>query len=401
MNPVYLVRWRDGERERIGVVRDATTWQAVPADQAAGRPLASLDDLSSWAADEGLKVADGVRRLAEFDGPQVAVDPDQLLGFDLDQVWESGRSQWELGLTGNAAEASPPGELILKQLGSGAKPGEPLGLRRDASWQVVMPGITAVVHAGEEIIGYGLGLDVTALDHWLAGRPQAAKLFYHSFALGPRIAVYADEPEQAEWPLTLTVERGGERVLARTVGKRADASGLLSAMTAWYRNWPPTKWSGVITLAAADWDETFFLQDGDRVSLAAPSLGVVEHEVRRIDPAWAPVKPGEGNTFVQVHPEDNVAVALRALLIGDRLTALAGTVTVLTPVPFGHKVAVRPIAQGQAVVKYGEIIGQASQDIGIGEHVHVHNCDSNRGRGDLAGTEQASTSEPIRPAVKS
>ena len=368
----------------MGVRRDATAWQVVPADQVAGRPLATLDDLAAWAVDQGLGIAAAVHRLAEFDGPPIAVDPGRLLGFDLDEVWESARSRWELRLAGNTAATASPGEWILKQLGSGAKPGDPLGLRRDASWQVAMPGITAVVYAGQEIVGYGLGLDVTALDLWLAGRPQAAKLFYHSFALAPLIAVYDGDPaEDAEWPLTLTVERGGERVLAQTVGQRWNPAGLVQEMATRYRNWPPAAWTGVITLAATDWDEAFFLQDGDRVTLTAPRLGRMEHGVRRIDPAWAPVKPTEGHTLVQVHPADNVAVALRALSTGDRVSTGAGTVTVLAPVPFGHKVAVRAIAAGQAVVKYGEIIGRARQGIESGEHVHVHNCDSNRGRGDL------------------
>lgn len=43
------------------------------------------------------------------------------------------------------------------------------------------------------------------------------------------------------------------------------------------------------------------------------------------------------------------------------------------PAPLGHKVAVRPIAGGQAVRKYGHVIGYATTDIAAGEHVHTHN----------------------------
>lgn len=54
-----------------------------------------------------------------------------------------------------------------------------------------------------------------------------------------------------------------------------------------------------------------------------------------------------------------------------------------TDIPYGHKVAIKPIAKGDSIVKYGEKIGRATAAIGAGEHVHVHNVESLRGRGDL------------------
>ena len=51
-------------------------------------------------------------------------------------------------------------------------------------------------------------------------------------------------------------------------------------------------------------------------------------------------------------------------------------------VPYGHKIAVRDIAQGELIIKYGEEIGIATRDIRKGDYVHVHNLDSMRGRGD-------------------
>lgn len=57
-------------------------------------------------------------------------------------------------------------------------------------------------------------------------------------------------------------------------------------------------------------------------------------------------------------------------------------VTVIGDVPYGHKIAVCPIAKGELIKKYGEEIGIATRDIKKGEYVHVHNLDSMRGRGD-------------------
>jgi altronate hydrolase len=76
---------------------------------------------------------------------------------------------------------------------------------------------------------------------------------------------------------------------------------------------------------------------------------------------------------VQLRPDDNVAVAARPLAIGSEFRVNGHAIRVATGVGAGHKVAVQPIAKGEAVRKYGQIIGFASQDIVAGGHVHVHN----------------------------
>lgn len=54
-------------------------------------------------------------------------------------------------------------------------------------------------------------------------------------------------------------------------------------------------------------------------------------------------------------------------------------------VPYGHKAALKHISKGEEVIKYGEVLGVATKDIEKGDYVHVHNLDSQRGRGDLKG----------------
>jgi altronate hydrolase len=89
------------------------------------------------------------------------------------------------------------------------------------------------------------------------------------------------------------------------------------------------------------------------------------------------------NAVIVISPADNVATALDALEPGCVL-ADAGGVTVRDAIPRGHKIALRPIPAGSAVVKYGSSIGTATADIPPGAHVHTHNLASGRGRGDLA-----------------
>ena len=83
---------------------------------------------------------------------------------------------------------------------------------------------------------------------------------------------------------------------------------------------------------------------------------------------------------------DNVAVALENLKPGDRLSVagIAKDVVLAEHVPYGHKVALLPIAANQKILKYGECMGIATTDIEPGTHVHVSNV---RGLNDEDKTE--------------
>ena len=73
--------------------------------------------------------------------------------------------------------------------------------------------------------------------------------------------------------------------------------------------------------------------------------------------------------FIQIHPHDTVAVALEPIEKGDTV----GGVVALEEIPQGHKIALRAMAEGDAVVKYGCAIGLATAPIPPGAWVHTHN----------------------------
>jgi altronate dehydratase len=73
--------------------------------------------------------------------------------------------------------------------------------------------------------------------------------------------------------------------------------------------------------------------------------------------------------YIVLNPDDSVAIALADLPAGE---AVEGT-ALLSPVPRGHKIARHAIAPGGLVRRYGQIIGQATQAIAPGEHIHTHN----------------------------
>lgn len=77
------------------------------------------------------------------------------------------------------------------------------------------------------------------------------------------------------------------------------------------------------------------------------------------------------SAVIRLNENDNVVVARAELLPGARIEG--GNVTARSAIPAGHKVATAPIAPGEAVRKYNQIIGFASQPIEPGQHVHSHN----------------------------
>jgi altronate dehydratase small subunit len=90
---------------------------------------------------------------------------------------------------------------------------------------------------------------------------------------------------------------------------------------------------------------------------------------------------------IRMNDKDNVVTAISDLTSGENVVVKNGKemkVTVRADIQFGHKFAVKAIGKGDDVVKYGEIIGRATADIMKGDHVHVHNIESLRGRGDIA-----------------
>ena len=81
----------------------------------------------------------------------------------------------------------------------------------------------------------------------------------------------------------------------------------------------------------------------------------------------------QAHSTIVLGDKDNVAIALKAILKDDSIGELG--LNARTDIPKGHKVARRAIPSGEAVFKYGQIIGKATIDISAGEHVHSHNIE--------------------------
>ncbi len=80
---------------------------------------------------------------------------------------------------------------------------------------------------------------------------------------------------------------------------------------------------------------------------------------------------------IKINSKDNVAVALHPMAKGNGIDADGIGIAVLEDIPQGHKIALKAIAKGENIIKYGFAIGYATADIPPGAWVHTHNMDTN------------------------
>lgn len=79
-----------------------------------------------------------------------------------------------------------------------------------------------------------------------------------------------------------------------------------------------------------------------------------------------------------IDPRDNVGIVLEGVKPGDRIEINGKVIPVLNTIALPHKIAIVDLKQGDDVIKYGMVMGYATQDIKAGQHVHVHNVDSEK-----------------------
>lgn len=99
-------------------------------------------------------------------------------------------------------------------------------------------------------------------------------------------------------------------------------------------------------------------------------------------------------SFIYIHPDDNVAVALRDVAKGEQVTVNGQIYELKDDIPFGHKMALKDMEAGEQVMKYGCPIGHTSELVVSGSWLHSHNVKTN-----LEGMLDY-TYEPVTPREK-
>ena len=89
---------------------------------------------------------------------------------------------------------------------------------------------------------------------------------------------------------------------------------------------------------------------------------------------------------IVLHSDDDIATLIDGASRGDTVEFSGkknGKLPLAADIPYGHKFALSEIPAGKDILKYGQVIGRATTAIRPGEHVHVHNVEALRARGDI------------------
>lgn len=372
------VRWSTPTGIKTGLISGDDPGMVVPIAETLASVLedcrARKISVAEWAQDR-------VRQTDKW----VAVLPDvRLTPLELSELWGCEMRQDPLS-EGDAGMGDP--SFFFKAAGVRvAGPGMDVGLRPDAAWHVPEPNLIVVFDDQGTVLGYTMGLDITARDFTGPDiqHGASAKIFHRSAALGPVLALVGTI-DPASLVLTMQIHRRGGQLFNESTRLAIPVSGEELGVRL-SRAMPLLPWTGLMMGTALHTPPEFQLEDGDRIAITVPGMGTLTNTVKIIDPSWANV-PAGSSRVLQIDPRDTVAVSLGTLSRGQQIHVGQRVIDIDQDIPFGHKVAVAAMKQGDWIIKYGEKIGVASSDIWPGEHVHTHNLESSRGRGDLAAKE--------------
>lgn len=182
-------------------------------------------------------------------------------------------------------------ELFFKAPGNRVVgPNQTVGLRRDSAWQVPEPELTVIIGPDGNVFGYTAGNDMSSRD--IEGEnplylPQA-KLFHHSAAIGPSIALAGTwDPSNAV--ITMSITRQSRTVFTGDVPIKRMRRTIPELM--WYlrREWPLAEWTALMTGTGLVPPPTFTVLDGDMIHVTISGIGTLTNLAKRIDPSWVRV----------------------------------------------------------------------------------------------------------------
>ncbi len=170
-----------------------------------------------------------LQRLAGENLPRLPLADVQLCApVERQEVWAAGvtylrsktarmeESDFSASAYDRVYDAARP-EIFFKSLAEKVvAPGEPVGIRSDAKWNVPEPELALVMNSRGQIVGYTIGNDMSSRDiegENLLYLPQA-KTYHRSCALGPWITLGSPEAVAREWNINLEIWRGGQRAFA-------------------------------------------------------------------------------------------------------------------------------------------------------------------------------------------
>jgi 2-dehydro-3-deoxy-D-arabinonate dehydratase len=251
-----------------------------------------IDRISSLLEFDGLMTQ--LANLAKQNLPYHPVHDIRLLApVEQQEIWAAGvtylrskkarmeESDFSATAYDRVYEAPRP-ELFFKSLPEKVVPsGQPVGIRRDATWSVPEPELVLVLNSRGKVTAYSIGNDMSSRDIEGANLlylPQA-KVYDRSCALGPCLRVGADEAEARTWGIQLEIRRGGAAVFSgeTSVGQIKRRFDELADYLFRSQTFP----NGAMLLTGTGIvpPDNFTLQAGDEVAITISGIGRLENTV--------------------------------------------------------------------------------------------------------------------------
>jgi 2-dehydro-3-deoxy-D-arabinonate dehydratase len=160
-------------------------------------------------------------------------------------------------------------------------PGDKVGIRKDATWNVPEPELALVLNSKSQIVGYTVGNDMSSRD--IEGENllylAQAKVYDRSCALGPWIVLGTPEAAAREWVIRIKINRGGTTVFAGKTSVNQIKRAFTELAAYLFRSQSFAHGAVLLTGTGVVPDEHFTLQPADRVSIEISGIGLLENEV--------------------------------------------------------------------------------------------------------------------------
>jgi len=261
-----------------GSVRDLT-----------GAGVRRLDDLLERA-----DLAGELTRLRQSARAEQPVNQVRLLTpVESQEIWAAGvtylrskqarmeESDFSARAYDHVYEAARP-EIFFKAVPEKVvSPGEAVGIRRDARWNVPEPELTLVVNSSGSLVGFTIGNDMSSRDiegENLLYLPQA-KIYTGSCAIGPWMVVGAVEEDARQWTIRLEIQRGDAVVFAGDTRVDQIKRRFGELIEYLFRSQAFPRGAMLLTGAGIVPPDAFTLAAGDRVRITISGIGTLENPV--------------------------------------------------------------------------------------------------------------------------
>ena len=280
-----LCRFQHGSsRPRVGLVQDDTTLIDLSAE--------GIDRLTSLFEFEGLAAQLGT--LANANLPKFALADVRLLTpVEQQEVWAVGvtylRSKKarmeESDFSATAYDKvydAPRPELFFKSMPEKVVgPGEAVGIRRDATWNVPEPELAFVINSRGHLVGYTVGNDMSSRDiegENLLYLPQA-KIYERSCAVGPFVTICVDEGAARQWGITIQIQRAEAVVFQGETSVGQIKRTFAELVEYLFRSQKFPHGAVLLTGTGIVPPDGFTLQPGDEIAIHISGIGTLRNVV--------------------------------------------------------------------------------------------------------------------------